>query len=321
MHGYLSKKTLAELKQHNMTIVMQNMRMTAELTRVMQALEENAIEVLAFKGPILAQIAYGDITLRQFGDLDLLCKKEDLYRINTLLKTLQYDSVFKLTAIQQKAWLKHTHDVAYIHASTDIILEMHWSLLDNDYPLTFNLDSIWNHPDTVTIKGQRIKTFASESLLFYLCVHGSKHLWERIEWIKDIDLIIRTQAIDWDKLAKQVNNSGFERMFLLGLSLSSDLFQTPLPTNLQQQINNQSWLKKLSRFVINDWQQHSNMPQQTVAMLSLFPTLSLKLQYLHKIILKPSRTEYSFIDLPEKWYWCYYLVRPYLLIKKYLFKR
>ncbi len=56
---------LSELKVQYLGIVQRNMLMSAELIRIMKLLEENGIEALAFKGPTLAQMAYGDITLRQ----------------------------------------------------------------------------------------------------------------------------------------------------------------------------------------------------------------------------------------------------------------
>ncbi|MBD3790221.1 MAG: nucleotidyltransferase family protein, partial [Campylobacterales bacterium] len=63
---------LTELKAHYMSISRRNMLMSAELLRIMKLLEANNIEALAFKGPALAQMAYGNITMRQFGDLDVL---------------------------------------------------------------------------------------------------------------------------------------------------------------------------------------------------------------------------------------------------------
>ena len=60
----LASDDLTELKQQNMIVVMNNMRMTAELILVMRLLEENSIDAMAFKGPTLAQLAYGNITLR-----------------------------------------------------------------------------------------------------------------------------------------------------------------------------------------------------------------------------------------------------------------
>lgn len=316
----LTDDTLNELKHQNMSIVMQNMHMTAELIRIMRLLEENGIEALAFKGPTLAQLAYGDITLRQYGDLDILIKQEDIYRIDALLTAQEYKRLFTLTPVQEKAWIKHSHEIGFVQSKNNIHLDIHWLLLDNDYPLQFELDTEKKHLNTVTINGQNIKTFPTEDLLIYLCIHGSKHLWERIGWIKDIDLMIRTQTIDWEKLAVKLNNSRFERMFLLGLFLSNHFFQTPLPTIFRQQLKDKNWLKKLNRFVSSDWQHHRNMFHNSVAMLQLFPTLKMKLLYLLKVIIKPSRNEYRYIDLPERMYWIYYLVRPYMLTKKYLSK-
>ena len=76
---------LSELKPINMSIAQRNMLMSSELIKIMRLLEENHIEALAFKGPALAQTAYGDITLRQFGDLDILIREKDRSRVIDLL--------------------------------------------------------------------------------------------------------------------------------------------------------------------------------------------------------------------------------------------
>ncbi|MEN8304384.1 MAG: nucleotidyltransferase family protein [Campylobacterota bacterium] len=311
---------LTDLKSAYRQISQQNMLMSAELIRVMKLFEENNIEALAFKGPALSQMAYGDITLRQYNDLDVLIKQEDRDKISKILESQGYEQVLMLTSVQEKNWYKHVKDMSLFHLQKGIHIELHWLLLDNDYPIQVDLSSIWEYPQSVVINRQKVQTFPNESLLLYLCIHGSKHLWERIEWIKDIDLIIRTQTIDWELVAEQVNKSGFERMFLLGLYLSNTLFQTPLPTIFIQQMKHQKWLIKLSDFVINDWKQHRGMFHNSLAMRHLFPRIKMQLHYLYQIILKPSKNEYRFVDLPKGLYWVYYLIRPYLLIKKYITK-
>ena len=306
-------------KQQYLSIAQRNIFMSAELIRIMKLLEDNGINSLAFKGPALSQMAYGDITLRQYGDLDILIKQDDIHKISTLLGSKGYEQAHIFTAVQEKNWYKHAKDMILFHSEKGIYIELHWLLLDNDYPMQVDLNAIWAHPKTIVINRQKIQTFSTESLLLYLCIHGSKHLWERIEWIKDIDLMIRnTQNIDWEYLDRQVNESGFKRMFLLGLYLSTTLFHTPLPTIFKQQIHEQKWLMKLNDFVMSDWQHHRNMFYNSAAMIHLFPSIKMKLLYLHKVIIKPSKSEYSFVDLPKGLYWVYYFVRPYLLLKKYL---
>jgi hypothetical protein len=296
------------------------MLMTAELLKIMKLLEEHNIQALAFKGPALAQMAYGDITLRQYGDLDILIKKEDIHKINTLLFTQGYEKFYTLTSIQEKKMIKYTHDMGLMHKEKKIHLEMHWSFLDEDYPMQVDLGNFWEETQTVRINGRDIPVFGNDNLLYYLCIHGSKHLWERIEWIKDIDLLARNHKIDWEKVIQKAKGSGFEKMLYLGLSLSHSLFDTPLPETVLVQIGTYPELPGLETFILESWQDEKSTFAKTSAMLKLFPGTKEKLLYLHKIILKPSFNEYWYVDLPKGFYWGYYLVRPYLLIKKYLTK-
>ena len=70
-------------------------------------------------------------------------------------------------------------------------------------------------------------------LLAYLCLHGSKHAWERIEWICDIDRLVRSQTdLDWDKTLKIAKEMDTHITLYLGLALSHALFHTPLPENI-----------------------------------------------------------------------------------------
>lgn len=311
---------LTELKAHYMSISRRNMLMSAELLRIMKLLEANNIEALAFKGPALAQMAYGNITMRQFGDLDVLIKKEDIYRVDRLLQPEGYERLLVLTPVQEKIWIRYAHDLGLVHREKGTHFEMHWSLMDEDYPMQLDLDSYREEKQMVEINGREIPAFSTENLLVYLSIHGSKHLWERIEWIKNIDLLIRREEINWEKVIKLSEGTGFERMIYLGLSLGSELFGSPLPADIRTRIRRTPQIDTLSRFILESWHTPKSTFAKTAAMLRLFPGLKERLLYLHKIILKPSFNEYWFIDLPKGMYWAYYLVRPYLLLKKYLSK-
>ncbi|EIF51213.1 nucleotidyltransferase family protein [Sulfurovum sp. AR] len=316
----LNTEILTELKAHYMSISHRNMLMSAELIRIMKLLKENNIEALAFKGPVLSQMAYGDITLRQYADLDVLTRKEDIYKIDTLLKEEGYQRLLDITPTQEKVYIQYAHDIGFIHPNKSVHFEMHWSLLDKDYPMQVDLEDFWKETQEVKLNSYPIDTFSNENLLIYLCIHGSKHLWERIEWIKDIDLLIRKNEINWAKVIEKSKGTGFEKMIFLGFSLCTTLFATPLPPVIQEQIKKYQQLDILSDVVLESWQTPKSTFQKTKTRLKLFPGIKEQLLYLHKIILKPSFNEYWYVDLPKGLYWIYYFIRPYLLIKKYFIK-
>lgn len=323
--AFTHHELLPAFKQQYLNIARRNMLMSAELIRIMKLLEENNIEALAFKGPALSQMTYGDITLRQYVDLDVLVKKEDIYRVDALLKDLGYQRAIALTDKQEKLWLVHKHDFGLYHPKNGVHFEMHWSLQDEDYPVQMNQDPLWEDPQTIKLDQHEIKTFPNEALLLYLCIHGSTHLWERIEWIKDIDLLIRKQTIDWEKMAKATKDSNVETILYLGIYLAHSLFSTELPDTVIKRIFRDKKLSVIADYIVKSWDEDKSggiggTLRRTLAMLRLFPNTKAQLSYLHKILLKPTLNEYDYVDLPKGMYWAYYFVRPYLLAKKYISK-
>jgi len=321
-----SSTLFSKLKPLYMTIVQRNMLMTSELLNILKLLRENKIEALTFKGPALSQIAYGDITLRQYSDLDILIRKEDIYKIDTLLKDQSYQHINKLTPYQEKIWIKHAKDIGLYHPKSGVYTEMHWRLMESHYPMQLDLDTIWDNQKTIIINGKEIKTFATEDLLLFLCIHGSKHLYERIEWIKDIDLLIRSHDIDWEEIDKKVSGSGFETMYYLGLHLSYQLFKTELPISVLEHISIARKLTNVTEYILDSWQnENTNNIKDTIQRLriklKLLPGFKEKIKHLHIIILKPSYNELWFVELPKSLYWLYYFIRPYLLLKKYFTKQ
>ena len=320
----IPKKIIQELQQQYLDIVRYNMLLSSELIHIMKLLHDNDIAALAFKGPTLAQMAYGDITLRQYGDLDVLVQKKDIYRVDSLLKTQGYQRALKLTPSQEKIWFARAHDLGLYHPDKGVHFEMHWSLMNEDHPIQLELGKIWDNPNPVIINQQRINTFANEELLLYLLVHGSKHLWERIEWVKDIDLLLQSRELDWQKTLEEVQGSDFEKMFFLGLYLASQLFATEFPSMVTKRMAAYKELPNLSDAIIaKKWSDQnpdgltSNL-SRTYTMLQLFPDLKKRLLYLHNIFLRPSFNEYWLIDLPRSLHWLYYFIRPFMLLKKYL---
>ena len=48
--------------------------LTLELLNIHRHLQARGLEVLPYKGPVLAEALYGNVALRQFSDLDLLVR-------------------------------------------------------------------------------------------------------------------------------------------------------------------------------------------------------------------------------------------------------
>ena len=220
------------LKITNLDIARRNMTMTAELLRIMKLLEENGISALAIKGPVLSQMIYGDITQRQFADLDILVQEKDLYRTVELLCDNGFVSEHSIKFLKNKELLQVLKDFSIMRPSQNISIEIHWKLflqsqIKNDY-----LHYFYQNSNKVIINNYYIKTLDHNSLILYLILHGSKHMWERLEWIADVDRLARNKDADWDNILTSARRMKSEQLFNLGIVVCRELFSTPFPVRI-----------------------------------------------------------------------------------------
>lgn len=315
----LPKETQAELKQQNMSIVMQNMHMTAELIRIIKLFKDNDIEARAFKGPSLAQLAYDDITLRQFCDLDILIKKQDIAKSIALLKDDKYIPEITLTDKTREMFFLC---VNVIGLEKSIRIEIHWELVSKNYAIDWKEAELWKNNDTISINGHTIPVLLYNTHLLYLCAHGSKHLFARLEWVCDIDRFIRSNpTLAWQSLIEDAQTKGIERMLFLGLYLCHKLLALALPKNISTQIKKDPAIEKLGNQIIKmhfTTATPQGISYGTFGLLwQMREKLSDRLRFAYRAMLAPQFDDFKYIELPKQLASMYSVIRIFRLLKKY----
>ncbi len=131
-----------------------------------------------------------------------------------------------------------------------LIIELHWEVAPHLFASTVNGERLWQDLITLDLNGTTIKTFSAEDLLFSLCVHGSRHLWERLGWICDVAELITRRSLDWTALLERAASADTERMFLLGVHLAERLLDAPLPAEVKQRCDSDPRLSSLADNII-----------------------------------------------------------------------
>jgi hypothetical protein len=314
------------LQQTYRSIARQNMLMSAELLKVTRLFEHQDIPAIAFKGPALSQMAYGDITLRQFGDLDILIRREDLLQVLDLLQQEGYIPEITLKENSQEAFFKHLNVIGLYKHSSDILIEIHWELLSKNYAVTWHEQHLWEGKSCVSINHTEIRILHTEHLLLYLCVHGSKHLFERLEWVCDIDRSVRSsQGLDWSKIYSEADRLGIKRMLHLGLSLAQELCGLKLPAMVRHHMEKDPRVPQLAAEIISlhfSRTQHQGKRYSTFILLwKMRENCADRLRFAWYALFAPQINDFKYIQLPAPLAFLYPLIRPFRLIAKYLRKR
>ncbi|HIQ46311.1 MAG TPA: hypothetical protein EYH57_01690, partial [Sulfurovum sp.] len=304
-HLMVNTEILSELKAHYMRISQRNMLMSAELIRIVKLLKDNGIEALAFKGPTLSQMAYGDITLRQFGDLDILIRERDRFKMMDLLIQSQYTPEIDLKESTKKTFFDSVNVIGLYQTSIGVLVEIHWELLSKNYAIDWEEQSLWKKQESVAINKKIIPVLPVEQQLLYLCVHGSKHLFERLEWICDIDRSIRTHTdIDWVYLVNEADKLGIRRMLFFGLSLSQQFFSLPLPKQIEKAIAEDKDIPKLISKVIeinfSETSKKGKSYSSFGLLWSMRENLSDQLRFAWRGLFAPKFDDFLFIQLPKQ---------------------
>ncbi|MDD3597473.1 nucleotidyltransferase family protein [Sulfuricurvum sp.] len=319
---------LFQCKRVNLDIAQLNLHMAAELIKVVNLLQQENIVILGIKGPVLSSLLYDDISQRQFSDIDVLLHQEDIYRAVIMLESLGYRSEFSSDFLKNEMLLKIDKDFAVSTPDGKVNIEFHWKLFSNKQMQKGNLICFSADNAVVNIHNTCIQTLAMDIQLLYLLVHGSKHYWERLEWICDIDRLVRLNPeMNWSILIERARAMDIEGMVYLGLMISHELLETPLDEKIVERIRKLPTLQGAKATIITDIRNdkiteghNEHVDLENLRHLSLIYETKWKLlkEYFF-MLFAIKKWDIYVANLPRGLYWFYYFIRYYRIIKENIF--
>jgi hypothetical protein len=294
-----------------------NILLTHELQRLLALFADHDVQAVPYKGPALALQLYGNVALRQFSDLDILVHPRDVLRARDLLITEGYAQLPPLTDGQQAVLLRTQCNLPFTRERNRMIVELHWTVSAPTFARPFEADAFWSRLVNARLETMSIKVPANEDLVLALCIHGSKHLWERLAWICDIAGLVAHTELNWEELIRRARATGNERMLFLGLRLAADLLEAPLPVRVEAALNADASVAALARDVIRDLftpaLTRTGMSGYFRFQLRARRRLRDKLNYL-RFTFTPNEEDLVRLKLPPALNFIYYLVRPVRLV-------
>lgn len=296
--------------------------LTAELNKILALLESNGIHSIPYKGPVIAQQAYGDITLREFEDLDIIVRQRDLPRAHEIMLGLGYRAKFPWILSPGAAASLVPGEYNYRAIERRIMVELHTELTLRHFPVVPDLDDFSQRVVTVELSGHAVKTFCPEDALPILCIHGAKDFWERISWIADIsELIQRHAQIDWDAVCRCAKSLNAGRMLLLGVTLAARLLDASLPNEILRASSEDPLVGAVAREVEEGLLSRTYIPLNAAGRFHfrrrLVPGALAGWRYAIRLTVVPAEEDWMMVRLPPSLAPLYIALRPLRLLRKY----
>ena len=311
---------LARLKEKYQSNAARNVLLTAELCHILETFEGAGIEAVPYKGPALAVYAYENLLLRRFVDLDILVRKADVLRAKEALEAEGFVCSTSWTSAQQALLLRTQHNLALSREAGRLVVELHWEVASGLFASSLQAEEFWGRLGTMLLNNVTVRNLAAEDLLLSLCVHGAKHLWERLAWICDVAQVIKTQEIDWSVLIARSGSTANQRMLFLGVHLANKLLGAPLPEHVRGQIEQDRIVLALANEVSNRLFYGAGFAPVSFREnfkfnWSLRTNWRARLRYC-QLMFQPSDADIEKMAFPRQLTFVYYLLRPFGLLKR-----
>jgi hypothetical protein len=300
-----------------------SLQLTGELKQILDVFEEQGIAAVPYKGPVLAEQLYGNVALRRMGDLDLLVKPADVPRARALLAERGFEPPPQLTASQVRTLLRRDCNLPLVRARDQLVLELHWAFAAGAFSFGLDWNEIEPRLESRDFAGREVPVFTPEDQMLILCFHGTRHMWERVEWIAGVAELIRA-GLDWETVLLRADRLGMRRMVLTAAALAAELMDTPIPEDVATRISGDPTVQRLTHevqgrlFTGTGELAHTLGVAFHIFQLRALQRLRHRLRYVAYGAMAPAKEDWTAVELPAALAPLYVLIRPFRIARQYL---
>lgn len=313
---------LAALRQSYETNIRKSLFLTRELIRILDCLDGLGIEVIPYKGVVMSEVYYGDMALRQSGDMDLFVRKQDVARIKAVVRDFGYTPRVFVPEDAEEDYIASGYECTFDSPAGKNLLELQWALQPRFYAVDFDMNGLFERAVNVTFAGRTVKTPSPEDLVLILSMHAAKHVWGRIIWLCDIAQILKRANLNWAWIRSEARSLGIERILHITILLANQLLGSAIPHTLEAPIgadkSAQMFAEQIAISVASGVTYEEEQVSYFRLMMRLRERRRDRLRFLTRLALTPGPGEWDAVRFPKPLFPLYRLVRLARLATKFV---
>lgn len=290
-----------------------NMIWLSELHRILRAFESAGIGVISVKGPAFALQAYGNLSLREFTDLDLLVLPQDVPSASAVLLREGYRLLLSASGHEANLLRSENRQLDFINDASGTAVDLHWALLHTMFPYQLETDRLFTSAKTACLDGNAFLTLSSENLLLYLCAHGTKHCWIHLRSLCDVACHLRSAGdLDWEACFHLAEETHSELVLKHSLLLAQNVLGVKLP-EIAERYCEDSTARALASGATAFLFSENTIPGQKAFLryqLAFTKNWRQRLHFLFHRMVVPAEADWAWIRLPRSFHLLYYVLRP-----------
>ncbi|MCF6155443.1 MAG: hypothetical protein E3K36_09355 [Candidatus Brocadia sp.] len=333
---FIPENVMDKLQMAYYSNAARNMRIYAELDRILGAFRVKGMKIIVLKGAALAKTVYGDIGLRPMSDIDLLVKKEDLSHAEKIMTELGYH----FHGDMPPEWYRENDQhISYLHPEKNIPVEIHWHIARKAHPSRIRIidtdiiERWWEEAETIEFSGRKALMLCPNDLIIHLSIHFLQHrfggrYFSKRALIQLCDILQTLEhyrdEIDWVRVKRRAEQYGIDDLIYATIFIAKEIIKGSddficnaltgfASVSLDKEL---MWLIRERILTIDD---DNTFVPNTVVQSRIAHTFQEKIKILLRGVFPHPEVisrRYS-IPLSSKKRYLYYLINPFSLLLKY----
>ena len=296
-----------------------NLILTSQLLALLDAFAAHGIVVVPLKGPLMAESLYPDPALRPSSDLDLMVRSQDVAGAMRVLRREGYALDANMEQLPLHVLRRFNCELIFHHERMADV-DLQWQTGPAHYPFRIEPEMLWRSLGRTQMAGREVPCLSPEALLLFLCVHGTKHMWSRLQWLGDIARLVR-KPLDLDVVLQLAEVARCMRPLLLGLLLAHELLDVTVPEDLLARARATQAVQARAREVTLRLMRTQPTEPQSWELTAFSARMAErawdKVRHYAALLKAPTDQELKLFPLPIQLFFLYYPVRAARLAKKY----
>ena len=308
---------LDRMKQLVLANTQYNLALLRELLALHAELERMQVPHIFFKGLVVAQTVYRDMSLRRCGDIDVLVPPQEFPACKAHF--LQQGFVQTLTDKQERDCLQS----GLWHEQRQLNVDLHYGIppLEGRVPVA----PLFQNMQRVMMAGQAIPVFGADDMIITYCFNAVKEYWSQsLYHYADLYAMIDAPSCDPKKLWRAASRLGGRSALLMVISMLHKIYDMPVtgfPAPRRGVVRAGRELE-LRLFAPKSADPHLHRGKLVVPMLhadymaNLIDNPWRRFRAGRGRYLLPNQADYQLINLPVKFHFLYFVLRPCRLLLK-----
>jgi hypothetical protein len=304
---------LEALRQRYEKNVYKSLFLANELVRILDCLGGVGIEGIPYKGVVLSEVYYGDMALRQTGDIDMFVRARDVGRSKSALREMGYTTRLVIPEDAMEDYIASGYEWTFDGPAGPNLLELQWALEPRFYAVDFDMEGLFERAVRVTVGGRPLKTPSPEDLLLVLSVHAAKHGWRRVILLRDIAQMLKRENLNWDRVQSRARELGIQRILWITFLLAKRLLGTAMPAVVESAVVADQAARVLADEIAENMaagvSYNSEQASYFRLMMRLRERSGDRVRFLARLVFTPGPGEWETVRLPRPLFPIYRVVR------------